>query len=734
MTIVNANRVRENTTGNGTGALALLGAVRNFQTFSAGVGNGNQCYYAITHQTANEWEVGLGTFTLSGGIPYLARNTVYSSSNGNTLVDFSSGTKQAAVVFPGTQIDTIASNVGVAAGYANDALTYSNLASTAAVNANIYRVSAAADASLAGVYAAAASASYVDAASAAAYAASVAAQVSSVATEASLALVAASLAQLYKTSASAYATEAGGYASVAQIYKVSASAFATDAANYASIAGVRANTASIAVVSAAADASAAAVSKAAASAYATNAADSASAALVYLNSAAAHATSAAADASLALIYRTSASAYATQAADSASLAAYYASIIQVGGYARLSATQTFTGANTFTSAVNVRSALSVTGNFFVSGVTTLASAVDVKGATSLASTLVVNGNATFNSTVSVSSAVVVGPGAAGTPSISTTGDTNTGIYFPAANTLAASTAGSERMRIDSAGNVGIGTTSPAYKLDVNGEIRIPNATVIWMNDSSGVAKQTLQLFSDNNTYMSTPGALILRTNGTTERMRIDASGNVGIGGATSIGGTLITTGNATFSGTVSVSGNFVTSGANTFTSIVNINGPVSVTDKAGFRTAINITSATQTSAGLVRLADTSAVLAGVDTERVATPDGINATMSRVQQISKSAAYEVSIGDAGRHILHPSSDTTARTFTIPSNTTVAFALGTAITFVNQVSAGTLTIAITTDTMYLAGDGSTGSRTLTAPGIATALKIATTQWIISGAGLT
>jgi hypothetical protein len=255
-----------------------------------------------------------------------------------------------------------------------------------------------------------------------------------------------------------------------------------------------------------------------------------------------------------------------------------------------------------------------------------------------------------------------------------------------------------------------------------------------MNDSSGVAKQTLQLFSDDNTYMSTPGALILRTNGTTERMRIDASGNVGIGGATSIGGTLITTGNATFSGTVSVSGNFVTSGANTFTSIVNINGPVSVTDKAGFRTAINITSATQTSAGLVRLADTSAVLAGVDTERVATPDGINATMSRVQQISKSAAYEVSIGDAGRHILHPSSDTTARTFTIPSNTTVAFALGTAITFVNQVSAGTLTIAITTDTMYLAGDGSTGSRTLTAPGIATALKIATTQWIISGAGLT
>ena len=227
MAIVNANRVRENTTTNGTGALVLLGAATNFQTFLSGVGSGNQCYYAITHQSKNEFEVGLGTFTLSAGIPTLSRNTIFTSSNGNLVVDFTSGTKQCAVVFPGTQIDTIASNVGVAAGYANDANTYAALASVAAVNANLYRVSAAAEASLAGTYAAAASVSYVDAASAADRAVSAAAQVSSVAQEASLALVAASLAQIYKTSASAFATEAGGYASVAQIYKVSASAFAS---------------------------------------------------------------------------------------------------------------------------------------------------------------------------------------------------------------------------------------------------------------------------------------------------------------------------------------------------------------------------------------------------------------------------------------------------------------------------------------------------------------------------
>jgi hypothetical protein len=65
--------------------------------------------------------------------------------------------------------------------------------------------------------------------------------------------------------------------------------------------------------------------------------------------------------------------------------------------------------------------------------------------------------------------------------------------------------------------------------------------------------------------------------------------------------------------------------------------------------------------------------------------------------------------------------------------VAFPIGTAITFVNQNGAGTITIAITTDTMRLAGTGGTGSRTLAANGTATALKITATEWIISGVNL-
>ncbi len=111
-----------------------------------------------------------------------------------------------------------------------------------------------------------------------------------------------------------------------------------------------------------------------------------------------------------------------------------------------------------------------------------------------------------------------------------------------------------------------------------------------------------------------------------------------------------------------------------------------------------------------------------------------AGIAGIPQNIRSAAYTTVLADANTHILHPSADTTARTFTIDSNANVPYPIGTAITFVNQNAAGVVTIAITTDTMRLAGAGTTGSRTLAANGIATALKITSTEWIISGTGLT
>lgn len=106
-------------------------------------------------------------------------------------------------------------------------------------------------------------------------------------------------------------------------------------------------------------------------------------------------------------------------------------------------------------------------------------------------------------------------------------------------------------------------------------------------------------------------------------------------------------------------------------------------------------------------------------------------MTVIQQNSQSAAYTTVLADGGKHILHPTADNNPRTFTIASNASVPYPIGTAITFVNQIN--TVTIAITTDTLTLAGAGTTGSRTLAANGIATALKITSTSWIISGTGL-
>lgn len=117
-----------------------------------------------------------------------------------------------------------------------------------------------------------------------------------------------------------------------------------------------------------------------------------------------------------------------------------------------------------------------------------------------------------------------------------------------------------------------------------------------------------------------------------------------------------------------------------------------------------------------------------------TADIAALTRGDIPQNSQSAAYTLVLTDKGKHILHPSADTTARIWTIPANSSVAFPIGTAITFVNQNAGGAITIAITTDTMRLAGTGTTGSRTLAANGIATALKLTATEWIISGTGLT
>jgi hypothetical protein len=97
MALVLKDRVKETTTTTGTGTLTLAGAATGFDAFSE-IGNGNTTYYVIAHQTADEWEVGLGTYTLSGTT--LARTTVLASSNSGSATDFSAGTKDVFCSYP----------------------------------------------------------------------------------------------------------------------------------------------------------------------------------------------------------------------------------------------------------------------------------------------------------------------------------------------------------------------------------------------------------------------------------------------------------------------------------------------------------------------------------------------------------------------------------------------------------------------------------------------------------
>lgn len=95
-----------------------------------------------------------------------------------------------------------------------------------------------------------------------------------------------------------------------------------------------------------------------------------------------------------------------------------------------------------------------------------------------------------------------------------------------------------------------------------------------------------------------------------------------------------------------------------------------------------------------------------------------------------AAYTFVLADANTTIYH-SEATTARTYTIPANSSVAYPVGTVICIYNGAGTGNITLAITTDTLSRAdGTAGTGSRTITADSAVSITKITSTLWIIQG----
>lgn len=103
----------------------------------------------------------------------------------------------------------------------------------------------------------------------------------------------------------------------------------------------------------------------------------------------------------------------------------------------------------------------------------------------------------------------------------------------------------------------------------------------------------------------------------------------------------------------------------------------------------------------------------------------------LERVPFSAALPLVLAHAGQYLYHPASDNNARTVTIPANGSIAFPIGTVITIRNRINV--VTVAITTDTLRLAGEDTTGSVTIAAGGIATLVKEETDSWVISGVGV-
>ena len=102
MAFVLNDRVKETTTSTGTGTINLAGAADTFETFVAGIGTTNKCFYCISHQTANEFEVGIGTVT-DASPDTLSRDTIISSSNSDSAVNLSAGTKDVFCTYPASR-------------------------------------------------------------------------------------------------------------------------------------------------------------------------------------------------------------------------------------------------------------------------------------------------------------------------------------------------------------------------------------------------------------------------------------------------------------------------------------------------------------------------------------------------------------------------------------------------------------------------------------------------------
>ena len=187
------------------------------------------------------------------------------------------------------------------------------------------------------------------------------------------------------------------------------------------------------------------------------------------------------------------------------------------------------------------------GTSFTDGVTNDVTAAKLNA---LVADAVPTSSLSLNSTTGTISLFSSGTGTAATPAIQPTGDTNTGIFFPAADTIAFSEGGAEAMRIDSSGNVGIGTNNPSTpsgKCITIYDSGIPRLNL--KNSTSGdTATDGVELsLNGSDAYLNNRenGTVSIATNNAT-KLLVDSSGNVGIGTASPTRKLTISASGATF--------------------------------------------------------------------------------------------------------------------------------------------------------------------------------------------
>ena len=301
-------------------------------------------------------------------------------------------------------------------------------------------------------------------------------------------------------------------------------------------------------------------------------------------------------------------------------------------------------------------------------------------------------------TLTSTTLITSGTGTAAAPAITRDSDTDTGIFFPAADTIAFSEGGTEAMRIDSSGNVGIKNTAPSTTCSAVGGYGL----VI----GDGTGSPSLALYGANNTgqgvyfgdsstgtasyagfidYLHQSNALRLGTDAT-ERLRIDSSGNVGIGTSTSLVRLTVDSGSAV------QYGKFNSTAANggylTFESSGTVHGDIGTAAQV-------ITSGSASDFGINARGSRNMVFGTNNTERLRITSGgdvcVGATSSRAGRFTVEGGSSVATvaslfsnatGDVGQRVLLISktddNTTTSQVF-------VTFAVNNANTNSGQINA-------------------------------------------------